>query len=94
MLQIETVRRTLGKTTYVTPMLLTNMGDEALDRDKECWKTTIQDFFDALTIENIWDYVPNALKWVGIAIIVASGLFIIWRERITAQRDRATQERG
>ena len=42
----------------------------------------------------IWDYVPNALKWVGIAIIVASGLFIIWRERITAQRDRATQERG
>ena len=63
MLQIETVRRTLGKTTYVTPMLLTNMGDEALDRDKECWRTTIQDFFDALTIENIWDYVPNV--WFG-----------------------------
>ena len=39
----------------------------------------------------IWDYVPNALKWVGIAIIVSSGLFIIWRERVTAQRDRATQ---
>ena len=27
---------------------------------------------------------PNALTWVGIAVIVASGLFIIWRERITA----------
>jgi S-adenosylmethionine uptake transporter len=34
----------------------------------------------------IWDYVPNALKWVGIAIIVGSGLFIIWRERIAAQK--------
>lgn len=27
---------------------------------------------------------PDALTWVGIAIIVASGLYIIWRERITA----------
>jgi S-adenosylmethionine uptake transporter len=34
----------------------------------------------------IWDYVPNALKWVGIGIIVGSGLFIIWRERIAAQK--------
>ena len=33
----------------------------------------------------IWDYVPNALKWVGIAIIVGSGLFIIWRERVASQ---------
>jgi len=24
---------------------------------------------------------PNALKWVGIAIIIASGIFIFWRER-------------
>ena len=27
---------------------------------------------------------PNALTWVGIMVIVASGLFIIWRERVTA----------
>jgi len=27
---------------------------------------------------------PNALTWVGIAVIVASGLYIIWRERVTA----------
>lgn len=32
----------------------------------------------------IFSDFPNALTWVGIAIIVASGLFIIWRERITA----------
>lgn len=28
---------------------------------------------------------PNASKWLGIAIIVASGLFILWRERVRAQ---------
>ncbi len=28
---------------------------------------------------------PNVSKWIGIAIIVASGLFIIWRERIQAR---------
>lgn len=28
---------------------------------------------------------PNLWKWVGIAIIVASGLFIIWRERMAAR---------
>lgn len=28
---------------------------------------------------------PNASKWIGIAIIVASGLFIIWRERVQAR---------
>lgn len=32
----------------------------------------------------IFSDFPNALTWVGIAIIVASGLYIIWRERITA----------
>lgn len=25
--------------------------------------------------------LPNALKWLGIAIIIASGLYVIWRER-------------
>lgn len=29
---------------------------------------------------------PDALKWVGIAIIVGSGLFIFWRERLAARR--------
>ena len=31
---------------------------------------------------------PNAVAWTGIAIIVASGLYIIHRERITARRAR------
>lgn len=25
--------------------------------------------------------LPDALKWLGIAIIIASGLYVIWRER-------------
>lgn len=25
--------------------------------------------------------LPDALKWLGIAIIIGSGLYIIWRER-------------
>lgn len=29
---------------------------------------------------------PDALKWLGISIIVGSGLFIFWRERLAAQR--------
>ncbi|PWV95272.1 EamA domain-containing membrane protein RarD [Hoeflea marina] len=29
---------------------------------------------------------PNALKWLGIAIVVGSGLFIIWRERRFSSR--------
>lgn len=33
---------------------------------------------------------PDLFKWLGIAIIIASGLFIIWRERVTAAR-RASQ---
>lgn len=28
---------------------------------------------------------PNFSKWIGIAIIVASGLFIIWRERVQSR---------
>ena len=30
---------------------------------------------------------PDALKWLGIAIIVGSGLFIIWRERAAGKRE-------
>lgn len=29
---------------------------------------------------------PNAWKWVGIGIIVGSGLFILWRERVNATK--------
>jgi len=32
---------------------------------------------------------PTASKWLGIAIIVASGLFIIWRERARARTEDA-----
>ncbi|WP_112320424.1 DMT family transporter [Oceanibium sediminis] len=31
---------------------------------------------------------PDAIKWAGIAIIVASGLFVFWREQLAAQRAR------
>lgn len=29
---------------------------------------------------------PDAMKWLGIAIIIASGLFILWREKVVAAR--------
>ena len=29
----------------------------------------------------VFGHLPDALKWLGIAIIVASGLYVIWRER-------------
>lgn len=29
---------------------------------------------------------PDALKWLGIAIIVGSGLYVFWRESLTAER--------
>lgn len=32
---------------------------------------------------------PTASKWLGIAIIVASGLFIIWRERLKSKQAKA-----
>jgi drug/metabolite transporter (DMT)-like permease len=35
---------------------------------------------------------PNALTWVGIAIIVASGLYIIYRERVTARQGARAAE--
>jgi drug/metabolite transporter (DMT)-like permease len=34
----------------------------------------------------VFHHFPDALKWLGIAIIVASGLYIIWRERRFASR--------
>lgn len=32
---------------------------------------------------------PEASKWLGIVVIVASGLYIIWRERLAAARKQA-----
>jgi drug/metabolite transporter (DMT)-like permease len=32
---------------------------------------------------------PNLSKWIGIAIIVSSGLFIIWRERVQSRLEKA-----
>lgn len=29
----------------------------------------------------VFGHFPNGLKWLGIAIIIASGLYVIWRER-------------
>jgi drug/metabolite transporter (DMT)-like permease len=34
----------------------------------------------------VFDDFPDALKWVGILIIIASGLYIIWRERRFASK--------
>jgi drug/metabolite transporter (DMT)-like permease len=34
----------------------------------------------------VFNHFPDALKWLGIAIIVASGLYIIWRERRFASK--------
>ena len=35
------------------------------------------------TILGWWVFgdLPDALKWLGIAIIIGSGLYVIWRER-------------
>lgn len=37
---------------------------------------------------------PNALTWVGIGIIVASGLYVIYRERVTARARLVTDSAG
>jgi drug/metabolite transporter (DMT)-like permease len=34
----------------------------------------------------VFDNFPNALKWLGILIIIASGLYILWRERRFASK--------
>jgi drug/metabolite transporter (DMT)-like permease len=40
----------------------------------------------------IWDEVPTAPVLVGIAIVVASGLFIVYRETVRARETRAQEE--
>jgi S-adenosylmethionine uptake transporter len=30
----------------------------------------------------VFGHLPDAVKWLGIAIIIASGLYVIWRERM------------
>ena len=34
----------------------------------------------------VFGHLPDALKWLGIAIIIASGLYILWRERRLASK--------
>ncbi|MET0748230.1 MAG: DMT family transporter [Rhizobium sp.] len=34
----------------------------------------------------VFDNFPNAVKWLGILIIIASGLYILWRERRFASK--------
>ena len=34
----------------------------------------------------IFDDFPDAIKWLGISIIVLSGLFVFWRERIVSKQ--------
>jgi S-adenosylmethionine uptake transporter len=29
----------------------------------------------------VFDHLPDAIKWLGIGIIISSGLYVIWRER-------------
>lgn len=41
----------------------------------------------------IFSDFPNTLTWVGIGIIVTSGLYIIWRERVTATTPIAVRPR-
>ena len=37
----------------------------------------------------IWSEFPEPQVWLGAAIVVASGLFVIWRERVAASAARA-----
>lgn len=39
----------------------------------------------------IFSDFPNPLTWVGIVIIVGSGLYMIWREQVAERKRRATQ---
>ncbi|HJQ56805.1 MAG TPA: DMT family transporter [Vineibacter sp.] len=36
----------------------------------------------------VWDEVPDALSWLGIALLVAAGLYILHRERVRAREAR------
>ncbi len=39
----------------------------------------------------VFDAFPEPIKWLGITIIIGSGLFIIWRERRAASRQPVTR---
>ncbi|PKA39455.1 DMT family transporter [Rhizobium sullae] len=39
----------------------------------------------------LFDDFPNFSKWIGIFIIVASGLFIIWRERVQSRSLKSSE---
>jgi drug/metabolite transporter (DMT)-like permease len=39
----------------------------------------------------IFNHFPDAMKWVGISLIIASGLYIIWRERKVSRQMPVSQ---
>jgi drug/metabolite transporter (DMT)-like permease len=39
----------------------------------------------------IFNHFPDAMKWVGITLIIASGLYIIWRERKVSRQKPVSQ---
>lgn len=42
----------------------------------------------------VFDALPDRVKWLGIAIIIGSGLYIIWRERRVASQKPVTSAEG
>lgn len=40
----------------------------------------------------LFDELPKETTWIGAAIIVASGLFIAWRERVRSRRDAGLRQ--
>ena len=42
----------------------------------------------------VFSDLPDATRALGIGIVIGSGLYIIWRERLTARRTRAAERAG
>ncbi len=40
----------------------------------------------------LWGVLPLLSTWLGAAIIIASGLYIVWREHVRGQRDRLRRQ--
>ena len=36
----------------------------------------------------LWGVLPDSITWVGAAIIIASGLYLVRRERVHAESER------
>jgi drug/metabolite transporter (DMT)-like permease len=42
----------------------------------------------------VWGDIPNLLAFAGIVIVVASGLYVLHRERVKAREEAATKPGG